>query len=183
MTTTVTFCNVRLVAPSFQNNLMLTTMKKALFLLFLMLGTLTANAQFAKGTKYVGASVSGLGLSYSSEQKFRFGLDATAGYFMADCLMLRGNVSYDHVPDQNNLSVGGSARYYFDQCGVFMGAGIEFVHYSPKSNDVQIPVEVGYAFFLNRYLTIEPSVYYKMSLDSFSNKSSVGLRIGLGYYF
>ena len=158
-------------------------MKKILLLMCMVLGTLTANAQFAQGTKYVSASLSGLGLSYSSNQKFRLGVDATAGYFMADCLMLKGNVTYDHTKEIDDISVGAGLRYYFDQCGVFMGAGADYVHYTPSDNDVQIPVEVGYAFFVNRFITIEPSLYYKMSLDSFSQKSTVGVRIGLGFYF
>lgn len=158
-------------------------MKKILLIMCLLLGTLTANAQFAQGTKYVSASLSGLGLSYSSNQKFRLGVDATAGYFMADCLMLKGNVTYDHTKEIDDISVGAGLRYYFDQCGVFMGAGADYVHYTPSDNDVQIPVEVGYAFFVNRFITIEPSLYYKMSLDSFSQKSTVGVRIGLGFYF
>lgn len=158
-------------------------MKKILLLMCMVLGTLTANAQFAQGTKYVSASLSGLGLSYSSNQKFRLGVDATAGYFMADCLMLKGNVTYDHTKEIDDISVGAGLRYYFDQCGVFMGAGADYVHYTPSDNDVQIPVEIGYAFFVNRFITIEPSLYYKMSLDSFSQKSTVGVRIGLGFYF
>lgn len=158
-------------------------MKKILLIMCLLLGTLTANAQFAQGTKYVSASLSGLGLSYSSNQKFRLGVDATAGYFMADCLMLKGNVTYNHTKEIDDISVGAGLRYYFDQCGVFMGAGADYVHYTPSDNDVQIPVEVGYAFFVNRFITIEPSLYYKMSLDSFSQKSTVGVRIGLGFYF
>ncbi len=158
-------------------------MKKLLLFIVLLAGALSAHAQFDKGTKYVGASVSGLGFSYSSSEKFRFGLDLTAGYFVSDCLMLRGNVTYDHTKAINDVAVGAGARYYFDQCGVFMGAGAEYVHYTPNSNDVQIPLEVGYAFFVNRFITIEPSLYYKMSLDSFSQKSTIGLRIGLGFYF
>lgn len=158
-------------------------MKKLLLFIVLLAGALSAHAQFDQGTKYVGTSLSGLGLSYSSSEKFRFGVEATAGYFVSDCLMLRGNISYDHTCKINDVAVGAGARYYFDQCGVFMGAGAEYVHFTPKSNDVQIPLEVGYAFFINRFITIEPSVYYKMSLDSFSQKSTVGLRIGLGFYF
>ena len=46
-----------------------------------------------------------------------------------------------------------------------------------------IPVEVGYAYYLNQYLSVEPSVYYKMSLHDFSGNSTVGLRVGLSYYF
>lgn len=159
-------------------------MKKALFSLFLILsGTLAAHAQFDRGTKYISTSISGLGMSYSSEQEFRLGLDATAGYFVSDCLMLRGTVGYNHTSQVDDVNIGAGARYYFDQCGVYLGAGAEYVHFSPKSNDVQIPVEVGYAFFVNRHITIEPSLYYKMSLDDFSNKSTVGFRLGLGFYF
>ena len=158
-------------------------MKKVILLMLLLVSTLTANAQFAQGTKYVSTSLSGIGLSYSDNQKFRLGVDATAGYFMADCLMLRGSVSYNHTPEIDDVAIGAGIRYYFDQCGVFMGAGADYVHYTPNSNDVQIPVEIGYSFFVNRFITIEPSVYYKMSLDSFSKKSTVGIRIGLGFYF
>ena len=158
-------------------------MKKYLLFFLLFIITASANAQFSKGTKYVGASLSGIGLSYSSNQKFRMGVDLSAGYFAADCLLLRGNVTYDHTKEIDDVSLGVADRYYFDQCGVFLGAGADYVHYTPNSNDVQIPIEIGYAFFINRYITIEPSVYYKMSLDSFSEKSTVGARIGLGFYF
>jgi hypothetical protein len=48
---------------------------------------------------------------------------------------------------------------------------------------LRIPVEVGYAFFVNKNITIEPAVYYKMSLADFSDNSTVGLKIGFGFYF
>ena len=64
-----------------------------------------------------------------------------------------------------------------------MGAGAEYNHFTKSNNDVMIPVEVGYAFYLNHYLALEPSVYYKMSLHDFSGNSTVGLRVGLSYYF
>lgn len=158
-------------------------MRKFILFLFLAVATVTANAQFEKGKKYVSASFSGLELSYSSNQKFRLGINVTGGYFISDCLMLRGEVGYEHTDDIDNVSIGAGARYYFDQCGVFLGAGAEYVHFSPNDNDVRIPVEVGYAFFVNKFITIEPAVYYKMSLHDFGDNSTVGLRIGLGFYF
>lgn len=158
-------------------------MKRILWLVFLIVGTLSANAQFEKGKKTVGASISGLGMSYSASEKFRFSMDATAGYFVADCLQLRANVGYEHTRVTDDVRAGLGARYYFDQCGVFLGTGAEFVHYTKNSNDVQVPLEVGYAFFINRFITIEPSVYYKMSLEDFSDKSTVGFQLGLGFYF
>lgn len=162
-------------------------MKHFLCTVLLLVSALGAQAQsstpFAQGTKYVGASVSGLGLSYSSNEKFRMGLDVNAGYFAADCLLLRASVGYDHTKAIDDVSVGAGVRYYFDQCGVFMGAGAEYDHFTPSNNDVMIPCEVGYSFFLNHNITLEPSVYYKMSLHDFSNNSTVGVKIGLGIYF
>lgn len=158
-------------------------MKKILLLLLLLVCGLTAHAQFAQGTKYIGASVSGLGISYSSNEKFRFGLDASAGYFAADCLMLRATVGYDHTREIDDVTLGGGLRYYFDNCGVFLGTGLEFQHHSPSNNNLMLPVEIGYAFFVNHFITIEPSVYYKMSLNDFSHDSTVGLKLGLGFYF
>ena len=121
-------------------------MKKWFLGILLLAMTAGANAQFQAGTKYIGASASNLGLSYSTAEKFRFGLNASAGYFV-------------------------------------LGAGAEFVHYTKSQNDLQIPVEVGYCFYLNHYISVEPSLYYKMSVDDFSDKSTVGFKIGFGFYF
>lgn len=158
-------------------------MKKIFLALLLLVGSLSAHAQFSQGTKYIGASISGLGLSYSSNEKFRMGLDASAGYFVADCLMLRATVGYDHTKEIDDVNIGAGARYYFDDCGVFLGTGLEYQHYTPSNNDLMLPVEVGYAFFVNHFITIEPSLYYKMSFRDFSDNSTVGFKLGLGFYF
>lgn len=157
--------------------------KLTTLLLLLVMAITTASAQFEQGKTYVGASVSGLGLSYSSNSRFSFGLNATAGYFVADCLQANATVGYDHTRSNDNVTLGVGARYYLDQCGIFLGAGAEFDHYGKNSNDVMIPLTVGYAFFLNQYITLEPSVYYKMSLHDFSGNSTLGVNIGLGFYF
>ena len=158
-------------------------MKKILLVLILLTGTLSASAQFEKGKKHLSTALTGLNLQYSGEQKFRFGLDANAGYFIDDCLMLRAQVGYNHTKESDDFNFGVGARYYFDQCGVFAGVGAEYAHFTPKNNDLLIPVEIGYSFFINRFITLEPSVYYKMSLHDFSDNSAVGFRFGLGFYF
>lgn len=152
-------------------------------LILLLLAVTTAHAQFEQGKKYVGASLSGLGLSYSDNERFRFGVDASAGYFVADCLMLHASAGYEHTRNLDDVRVAAGARYYFDQCGIFLGAAAEYDHFTKSNNDVMIPVTIGYAFFINQYLTIEPSLYYKMSLHDFSGNSTVGASIGLGFYF
>lgn len=152
-------------------------------MLLLLVATVSAHAQFQKGTKYVGASLSGLGLSYSSNERFRLGLDADAGLFVADCVLLKGNVGYEHTRQMDDVRIGAGARYYFSQNGVYMGAGLEYNHFTKSNNDLMVPVEVGYAFYLNHFLTIEPAVYYKMSIHDFSGNSTVGARVGFGFYF
>ena len=44
-------------------------------------------------------------------------------------------------------------------------------------------VELGYAFFINDKITIEPALYYKQSLSNHKDYSTVGLKIGLGMDF
>ena len=158
-------------------------MKKLFLIVCLLVGAVSARAQFEQGKKYLSTSVSGIGCSYSGSEKFRFGLDASAGYFAADCLMLRATLGYDHTREIDDFTIGAGARYYIEQNGLYGGLGVEYSHFTPKNNDFSVPIEVGYVFFINRYITLEPSVYYKMSLHDFSNNSSVGFRFGLGFYF
>lgn len=159
-------------------------MKKIFAILaFFSLIAINAKAQFEGDTKYISAGLSGLNLQYSSSERFRLNLEAAAGVFVTDGLLVYGNIGYEHQRHVDDVFAGLNARYYFTQNGIFMGAGGQYVHYTKSSNDFMIPVEIGYAFYLNEYLTIEPAAYYKMSIHDFSNNSTVGLRVGLGYYF
>ena len=157
---------------------------KKIFSLFLLLAvTLGAKAQFEEGKKYVGASLSGLSMSYSSATKFQLGLGADAGYFIKDNWMLRAGLNYEHQKHVDNVGIEVGGRYYFQQNGIFLGAGLAYDHFTKSVNSVSIPVEVGYCFFLSGHVSVQPSVYYKMSLNKFGDCSKAGLRIGFGYYF
>ncbi len=158
-------------------------MKKLLTIALLFLVTMGAQAQFEKGTKFVGASLSGLELSYNSVSEFKFGLQAEAGYFFADNWMVKGNVGYGYQYRNHSFDVGALARYYIKNVGLFLGAGAEYSYLGHDVSDFAIPVQVGYCFYLNDHVSIEPAAYYKMSLIDFSNNSEVGLRIGFSYYF
>ena len=158
-------------------------MKKVFLSLLLLLTCVGASAQFDAGTTYIGLSATGLDLSYSTNEKLRLGVEATGGLFVADKLLLKANVGYSHTDNIDDFSAGLGMRYYFRENGIFLGAGGEFDHFTKSRNDVMIPVEVGYCFYINHYVAIEPSVYYKMSLDDFSDKSTVGLKIGFGFFF
>ncbi|MDO4933871.1 MAG: outer membrane beta-barrel protein [Prevotella sp.] len=87
-------------------------MKLTLLLAGLMMAV-AANAQFEKGKKYIGASLSGLNMSYNGSEKSHFGLDAKAGYFFTEDWMVTGQVGYDKKTDiPAALSIGVGARYY-----------------------------------------------------------------------
>ena len=158
-------------------------MRKLLLSLMLLVAAVSANAQFEKGTKYVSASATGLGLSYSTSEKFTFGLDAVGGYFVQSSWMVYGKIGYNHTRITDDFHIGGGARYYFMQNGIYLGLGVQYAHATKNINNIHLCPEVGYAFYLNRFITIEPAVYYNMSLNDFSDGSKVGLKIGVGLYF
>lgn len=160
-------------------------MKKLFAALLLAAVSLGASAQFEKGTKYVGASLSGFGLSYSKVPGFCLDLQAVGGYFVADGWMLTGQFGWEHVPGNNNFDLGAGARYYLKQNGLFFGAGFKYKHVGPnlKSDNVYLTPEVGYCFYLNDHVSLEPAVYCDMCLNHFKDFTKVGLKIGFGYYF
>lgn len=159
-------------------------MKKILFFaLFLMTAT-SAFAQFEKGKRYVGASLTGLDLSYDDSRKFHFGFDASAGYFMFDDVMVAGQLGLNYgYKAWQEFSAGLKGKYYIEQNGITLAAGFKYTHLFKSYNDFTLTPEIGYCYFLNRYVTVEPSLYYDMSLTDFTDHSQVGLRIGIGIYF
>lgn len=158
-------------------------MKKLILVVVMLLSVASARAQFEVGTKYVGAGLTGLGLSYSNGAKFQMGLSAEAGYFFADSWMVKGTIGYDHKYKSDQVNIGAGVRYYFPQNGIFLGTGLSYDHYTPNLNSVAVPIEVGYCFYLNHHVALEPAVYYKVSLNNFADCSTVGLRVGFGYFF
>ncbi|MCF0189482.1 MAG: outer membrane beta-barrel protein [Bacteroidaceae bacterium] len=161
-------------------------MKKFVIALLATVLSTQAFAQFEKGTSYVAAGLSGLNISYNSGTKFHFNIDAIAGHFFFDDWMFLGVLGFDHSKDTNIFKLGVGARYYITQNGIHLGANVLYGYDSrsdTKHNNFFIGPEVGYTFFLNQHVTIEPAIYYNISLNNFSGSSEVGLRIGIGYFF
>ncbi len=160
-------------------------MKKRMALLtMLVLLALGVRAQFQEGKGYVGGSLTGIDLNYNGANGLNLGVEGKAGNFLWDDIMVLGPVNYQHngsdvVPD--HISVGAGARYYITQNGLYLGAGVKLVHAQKSYNDVMPNVEVGYAFFINRSVTIEPAIYYDLSLKK-SDYSTIGFKVGLGIY-
>lgn len=160
-------------------------MKKVLLTLMLFAAVASSTyAQFEKGKKYIGASLSSAGMSYSDYEEFALGLNLTGGYFIEQDWMLLGEFGFDTMHgDMQALYMGAKARYYIEQNGLFLSAGLRYLHRYSNFNDLQLTPEVGYCFFLGKYVSLEPSLYFDMSLSDFSHKSKVGVRLGFGYYF
>ncbi|MBR6140727.1 MAG: outer membrane beta-barrel protein [Bacteroidaceae bacterium] len=160
-------------------------MKKIFIALLLAAVSLGASAQFEKGTKYFGASVSDFGFSYSKFEDFRLGLHTTAGYFLADGWMLLAEIGWDHQDKTNVFNSGISARYYMQSNGLFFTGGIKYGHVGPRAvrNNVYISPEIGYCFFLNDHVSIEPAVYSDLCLNHFKDFTKIGFKVGFGYYF
>ena len=159
-------------------------MKKIAMVLVALCSAVAAHAQFEKGKVYCGASLSGLDMNYNGTDEFNLGLQAKAGYLLQDNWMLLGQLTYDHSGKKevdDYFSVGAQGRYYIIQNGLYLGAGAKFVH-TNGYNDVMPGVEVGYAFFVSRTVTIEPAVYYDQSFKNHSDYSTVGFRLGVGVY-
>lgn len=164
-------------------------MKKIFAIIIPMLVfTLTASAQFEAGKSYIGASLTGLDLSYSGATKLKLGLEAHVGAFVCKDVLVAGRLGWKHNGTggaKNDLIIGASGRYYIEQNGIFLGASANYVHssgYGSSYNDVRPAIEVGYAFFVSREFAIEPAIYYEQSFSDHSQHSTVGLKVGIALY-
>lgn len=161
-------------------------MKKVFFILFAAILSTQTYAQFEKDKSYLSLNTNSFNLNYNSGTKWHFNLDAHAGHFFFDDVMFLGKIGYDHTNKQNVFRVGVGARYYITQNGLHIGANAEYRYNDAsenKHNNWFLGPEIGYTFFLNQYLTIEPALYYNISLNNFEGDSEVGLRIGFGFFF
>ena len=164
-------------------------MKKIFIALAMFAMALTVSAQssdtpFEKGKIYVGAGFSGLNLNYNSNSKWNFDINARGGYFIEDNWMLLGEFMWGiRTGADNSFKLGAGARYYIVQNGLYLGAGARYAHQGSEYNDFVPNVNIGYAYFLNHHVTIEPELYFDISTKSFKDYAGVGLRVTLGVYF
>lgn len=193
-------------------------LRKSVLMLLVVASCLPASAQFEKFTSYLNTSLTGMGLSYSKDSKFKMGVQATGGYFVEDCWMLYGRLGFEHqgtrgvMKNRNDLQIGVGGRYYIEQNGIFLGIGLAYQHATNVTfsqtesiiggttengpveirtvynrygnrNYVHLTPEVGYCFYVNNYLSVEPSVYCNLCLNRFSEGTEIGLKLGMDFYF
>ncbi len=147
-----------------------------------------SDSPFTEGKYYAGASFSGLNANYSKATDWSLALQAKGGYMFLDNWMVLGVFAYDNTSNGSVVSanIGGGARYYFDQIGIYAGITAKYAHTKVEGadsyDDFKPEFYCGYAFFLNHFITVEPEVYYEHSFHD-TDYSGFGLRIGMGIYF
>ena len=172
-------------------------MKKLLMSAVALMMAMSVNAQsflndsetpFSEGKFYVGASFSGLEAKYSKANDWSLGLQAKAGYLFLDNWMLVGVLAYENISNGSaiGVNIGGGARYYFDNIGIYAGITAKYSHDKIKGgegyDDFKPEAYAGYAFFVSKHVTIEPELYYEHSFHD-TDYSGFGLRVGFGYFF
>lgn len=157
-------------------------MKKLLSLLLFVMMAGVANAQFEQGTMFINTSATGLNMQFNKD--FTIGVEAKAGLFFTDDWAFTASAGLDYSKSTLNTIYGGAGiRYYIEQNGLFLGANLKYIHQDSNYNDILPGVELGYCFFLNKNVTIEPALYYDISIKDSGNYSQCGLKLGFSYYF
>ena len=138
---------------------------------------------FEESKFYIGAALSGLTLNYSKASDWSLGLSAKAGYLFLDNWMVLGVIDYQNYSSGTvtSTNIGAGARYYFERNGVYLGLTAKYAH-ATGADEFKPEINVGYAFFLGHYVTLEPELYYEQSFKN-SRYSQFGLRLGFGVYF
>lgn len=154
--------------------------KKIAMLLFGLMTVVGANAQFEQGKVYANAGFTGLDLNYQND--WNLGINAKVGYLFMDNWMVLADGMWNIRENANNdFRLGAGLRYHIEQNGLYLGAGARYKHEN-KYDDFMPNVNVGYTFFLSRTVTVEPELYYDISLKDIKDRSDFGLRIGFGIY-
>lgn len=161
-------------------------MKKSLLVISLLIAPFFAHAQFEKGKWIINPSLTGMSFSYTQNDHVKAGASGQVGSFVMDNVALMAGMGADWSSEIDEYFVEGGARYYLESTGVYVGAGLDFNRFCFKGGSTQtdwgIGLETGYAFFLSRTVTIEPSVYYKWRFNN-SDMSKFGIKLGFGFYF
>lgn len=167
-------------------------MKKLLFLTFLIVSLHQLEAQTEKGHILMGVN-SNLSFSNQSVDGFEnntnnFSLNATGGYFIVDNLVGGVSLGFSRTSAgdfvSSNFLIGPFARYYVEN--VFVGA--QFMATSVRSdgfdtlNGTQLNLQLGYAAFLNKFVSIEPSLNYLKLGGDFNGSTTFLLNVGFAIY-
>jgi hypothetical protein len=74
-------------------------------------------------------------------------------------------------------------RYSFKKNGLNLGGGLQYEHAGAGRDYVQLCPQVGYTFYLNHYISLEPAIYCDLGLNEIKYGTNFGLKIGVGLYY
>lgn len=160
-------------------------MKKVFLTLFAACMVFAASAQISQGTILVGASSNAGFTSYNEDagDYSQFNIDLKGGYFVIDNLALGLNLGYTKIDDASQTTFGAFGRYYVNG-KIFGGIGFNSTSVDLGGSDATvstIPIEVGYAAFINDAIAVEPALSYSI-LGGDAEGAAFGLNIGLTLY-
>lgn len=146
--------------------------------------------QLRQGNILIETSATNIGIRFTNGVSLN--INGTGGYFVIDNLVIGGNIGLNVVSQkiedgwggsstQTNTSfnLGAGARYYFltnDRGGLF-ASGLFNVTVGSGDPVFGVTFNGGYAFFVNRYISIEPALILDLP---FAKGSSVNFGIGAG---
>lgn len=158
-------------------------MKKLLIVLAAFALSSCAYAQISKGTIMLAGS-SSFDFTSNNEDAGDFSqidLDVKGGYFIMDNLALGLNLGYSKNSELDDaLTTFGLFGRYYVNGKILVGLGFN----SSKFGDVsfsEIPIEVGYALFLNDAVALEPALNYTM-FGGDAEGAAFGFRIGISVF-
>jgi hypothetical protein len=154
---------------SFFHHQNLSKMKKLNFLTSLVLGLLLLglavqdlHAQAApKGAWMIGGEASFNSTSYDGESTTSLTVAPGAGYFIINNLAVGASIGLGTAEDVTTFGIGPFVRYYVWN-NLFATAGLQYTSLKVKDVDAVTSTRfgggVGYSFFLNEGVAIEPAI-------------------------
>lgn len=165
-----------------------------------------ANAQTERGSTLFGAQLTDINLTFlDGETPFDLGISPKVGFFIADDVVLGGEVNLGLSTRQDfteiNYRVGPFGRYYFNnddidvtvsQRSLFFAeanAGIQGINtktdgVSTNSNGLGLGAGLGLAYFISPTVGLETSLKYNFGFG-FGNatfNNTLGLNVGFNIY-
>jgi outer membrane protein len=168
-------------------------MKKVLIALCFVVLSWASFGQISQGTILIGGS-SNLGFNSFNEDAgdyTQFILDVRGGYFVIDNLAVGLNLGFSSVDfgdgKETDTQFGIFGRYYVNG-KIFAGLGYNsiMIKYEDDFSDDEstvsvIPIEIGYAAFINDAVAIEPALNYRI-FDSDADGAAFGVSVGVTVY-
>jgi hypothetical protein len=158
-------------------------MKKVLLTVFAAFVVFAASAQITKGTILLNGASSFDYTSYNEDAGDfnEFTVGVKGGYFFMDNLAVGLTLGYfkNSEADDAVTAVGLFGRYYVNG-KIILGAGFQSIDDGTLKGSA-IPLEVGYAVFLNDAVAIEPTLNYNMYGGDYEG-AAFGLNVGISVY-